>query len=44
MFNFKIDSPTGKNLGNFDLWFPIIIFGSDNVLNYDYLLMIKSLT
>lgn len=44
MFNFKIDSPTGKNLGNLDLWFPKIIFRSDNVLNSDYLLMIKSLT
>jgi uncharacterized protein (TIGR02466 family) len=44
MYKFSIDSPTGKQLGNLQMWFPKMIFQADNVLNLDYLSHLKIVT
>jgi len=44
MYKFKIDDPSGKNLGKLETWFPKTIFRSENVLSDNYLFKIKNLT
>jgi hypothetical protein len=44
MYKFRIDNPSGKNLGNLEMWFPKTIFLSENVLSAEYLLELKNFT
>jgi uncharacterized protein (TIGR02466 family) len=44
MYKFTIDSPSGKSLGNLQLWFPKTIFQAVQVLEPAYLARLHSVT
>jgi uncharacterized protein (TIGR02466 family) len=44
MYKFTIDSPSGKSLGNLQLWFLKTIFQADDVLEPAYLARLHSVT